>query len=498
MASLGSKKLADTYQGLLNFQDGSNNIVTLSATARRIYSGDGNASTLYLSTSKIGLGDAPSLGDVHYKGANGLAMQKSGSNKYLFFDSANEKLVWKANSLANQNSGLILESMSGTTDSAGFIKFHTAPKDTAYTSTSQSERMRITSEGLVGIGDNNPDELLHVKGGNIKIESGVLKTTPLPVFIDFVNGVDTNNGKTALTPFKTLEKALDTFLSAGSKLHIYIQGTFSTNSNAGYLLTKDYDAIKCHVTFESTGAGWAAYNPSSASFDWPSIFGAAYDDSTYKKTYGINLYDSSFIFKGFNLISPMYTATQAGKEISDDVGLLRIKEGCNGSVAFKNCLIEIGDADFMTANELNTGVCVSMEDTRIIRSDSTHAGYPRNLYNSGTLRKKVVWDGGSSSFPNVGTESGTSEYSAHLLRNDSNSPISQITWLGSAADGTTFFSRPTDHNQGTFAGGNGYESWDTLFNFPDQCKITHTWAGVAGGKVPVNVGVSNVYTNFKV
>ena len=59
MASLGAKKLADTYQGILNFQDGSDNVVTISATARRIYAGDGVASTLWLSNAKIGLGANP-------------------------------------------------------------------------------------------------------------------------------------------------------------------------------------------------------------------------------------------------------------------------------------------------------------------------------------------------------------------------------------------------------------------------------------------------------
>ena len=54
----------------------------------------------------------------------------------------------------------------GNNDMPGRLEFHT----TSDGASSPTERVRITSAGLVGIGENNPDSRLHVKGGSLTVE----------------------------------------------------------------------------------------------------------------------------------------------------------------------------------------------------------------------------------------------------------------------------------------------------------------------------------------
>ena len=67
----------------------------------------------------------------------------------------------------------VVREEQGDADSAAAMSFYTAGDDSAPT-----EKMRITSVGLVGIGTTSPDETLHV-AGNLKVDGYILGGSPV-------------------------------------------------------------------------------------------------------------------------------------------------------------------------------------------------------------------------------------------------------------------------------------------------------------------------------
>jgi len=139
----------DTYDSLIKVADNG----PLSGTAKYLSDGLGNDSVLSLSTAAVGVGTASNSytaagrGNLNIAGSGGaiLGFQIGGSPKgYVFHDNTNLQL-W------NEVAGALLFGANAT------------------------ERMRITSAGLVGIGTSSPQGNLHIASASdtgIRIQAG--------------------------------------------------------------------------------------------------------------------------------------------------------------------------------------------------------------------------------------------------------------------------------------------------------------------------------------
>jgi hypothetical protein len=132
----------DTYDSLIKVTDNG----PLSATAKRLSDGLGNDSTLYLSTTSVGIGVASPVETLE---VGGTTVVKSGSGTTV--------LAVADTSTGGKQYSLI---------SAGTGNVHSVPTGSFYirNSTDGVTAMTLTSAGNVGIGTSSPSVRLHVKG----------------------------------------------------------------------------------------------------------------------------------------------------------------------------------------------------------------------------------------------------------------------------------------------------------------------------------------------
>jgi hypothetical protein len=146
-------EIRDTYDALLKITDNG----PLSGTAKYLSDGLGNDSALALSTGDIGIGTTSPSRNLHILGGAGIGTVlklEAGSGAITYLQLA-------YNGATNAQSGYI-----GYDSSANMGLF-----------TNDTERMRITSAGNVGIGTSAPLELLHLQATSPVIQftkTGVL------------------------------------------------------------------------------------------------------------------------------------------------------------------------------------------------------------------------------------------------------------------------------------------------------------------------------------
>ena len=165
MADLTGTTPADTYKGLLQVNDYTNGV---DATAKYIQDGEGTDSVLALSTDKVGIGTTSPRRSLEIQIADNTAYAGSGAGNALII----------ANTSQASDSFSSIEMFAGltTTGGANIARIFAVKESTTTPATSLafitrdsigdvSERMRIDSDGNVGIGTTSPEASLNVAQG---------------------------------------------------------------------------------------------------------------------------------------------------------------------------------------------------------------------------------------------------------------------------------------------------------------------------------------------
>jgi hypothetical protein len=185
MADLTGTTPADTYKSLLQIGDATNGV---DATAKYIEDGEGTDSALAISTDKVGIGtDSPdallhivksndsSVGINIDNGNAGttaharLALKNNSDDTfYLLNNGSGRTLTRYGITVADYSEILAQESINGLLIGTGLTN------TPIIFGNNNTERMRIDSDGNVGIGTDSPDEELHIEGADapyIKVEA---------------------------------------------------------------------------------------------------------------------------------------------------------------------------------------------------------------------------------------------------------------------------------------------------------------------------------------
>jgi hypothetical protein len=196
----------DTYDSLIKVTDNG----PLSATAKRLSDGLGNDSTLYLSTTSVGIGVASPVETLE---VGGTTLVKSGSGTTV--------LAVADTSTGGKQYSLI---------SAGTGNVHSVPTGSFYirNSTDGVTAMTLTSTGNVGIGTSSPEALLHVnkstaggEGGFIYIDNPAASTLGNSAGIKFATS---NGGSFATTPTGSITNIVTNSTTGASDITF---GTFN-------------------------------------------------------------------------------------------------------------------------------------------------------------------------------------------------------------------------------------------------------------------------------
>ena len=171
MATLTGQSIANSYKDLLQVSNSNSGI---DSTGRIVSDGEGTSSTLYLSSSYVGVGAAGEAPLHVYKAA---VSQKHTPEELLRLEQKDEGVdmsaghgpaltfyVGETGGSDHGGSIAVVKEAEGDADSSSAMTFYTAGDDTA-----PVEVMRIDSSGNVGIGEDSPGSKLSIAGGGLYI-----------------------------------------------------------------------------------------------------------------------------------------------------------------------------------------------------------------------------------------------------------------------------------------------------------------------------------------
>jgi hypothetical protein len=203
-----------------------------------------SGSDIYYNGGKVGVGITSPLTSIHTGGDVMIGVGSSFATN-LYYDSASASNKYATNGYA----GVLTVAESGS----GGFRFYTAPTNSSGVSAaaSISERMRITSDGNVGIGVTSPGSPLAIGRVNSANEGGQ---------IDFHRASDNANawgldvfGNTSTPTFRIIDNT-----AATTRLQIDGSGNLQFNSGYGSVAT----AYGCRAWASFNGSGGISINGS--------------------------------------------------------------------------------------------------------------------------------------------------------------------------------------------------------------------------------------------
>ena len=259
---------------LVNLFDGATKVVTVDDVGNVGLGTDNPDRMLHIK----GTGNAIVKMEANYSGSvTGIegVLTASGANRYV--TGVYGKVVNTSGSESNVASiRLWNEQASPTTsDSPGYITFNTT-NDGASTAT---EKLRITSAGHLGVGDNNPDTRLSVKAASGTDVVGKFTSTDANAWIQFRDNTTTDtavmvgaNGDNLLLRAGSNERLR---ITSSGEVNIggnYAQTTYNTQITTGSVNKKISFGAAAHNDFSDEGSGIFFSRQSDGSSELSGIF----------------------------------------------------------------------------------------------------------------------------------------------------------------------------------------------------------------------------------
>ncbi len=203
------------------------------ATGTNYWGGTLGGSVYNLNTGSIGIGTTT---PTSYANGGTLLDITSASNPGITIHGGKQEV----NLISNNGVGAYLDVLGATTASNNFLSFRTTNTASSY-STTNTERMRITSAGLVGIGTTTPAAKLDVQGTNTSVGVG---SNIFRVQYTDANAADSGAaigfyGATAAGGNKNMAEIAGRSENSGDRS--YLQ--FATNGTGGILERMRIDSI---------------------------------------------------------------------------------------------------------------------------------------------------------------------------------------------------------------------------------------------------------------
>ena len=224
------------------------------------------------SAENIGIGQAPETGhhsnwtavDIGNRG--GIAQYKTAGDITLTYNLYHDG-AWKAKETAPSGRYVI--------GAGPYHIWYTGASASADGAVTLTERMRINDNGAVGIGDDDPDDLLHVKGGQAQIESTAGDASYLRINNTANSGGKiwrVGDGTSAHGTFSIYNQTDNTF-----PFNISLDGVTGGSANAGVARYRNHSSLSLGYgsTVQFT-VGQGLINVSNRSYGYGALFMVSY------------------------------------------------------------------------------------------------------------------------------------------------------------------------------------------------------------------------------
>jgi len=174
MADLKTKTISDGVGDILAIDGGID-----ASTARQIKDGDGNVSPIYITTSKVGIGTTSPQATLQVEGLGNTVAQNIFTSDNVLDRTAS--LYFGTTPGARTKAGIKMINTNAGTE-AGDLAFFTNA------GISLNERMRIDSDGNVGIGTASPNTLLNIQSSeSTPYDAGAVQSNGEGATLQIVN-----------------------------------------------------------------------------------------------------------------------------------------------------------------------------------------------------------------------------------------------------------------------------------------------------------------------
>ena len=173
MSDLQNLTPANTYKGLLQVGDYTNGV---DSTVRSVLDGEGTASALAISTTKVGIGTTSPTQELEVNG-DIVSTTLTASGAVTAGSVSTSGAVGAGSIDVGGNVVADEYALDQVGSSSSAVAIHAPATNELAIRTNSAERLRVDSSGNIAIGTTNPDSNMHIEGGGGLAVTKIKNTT---------------------------------------------------------------------------------------------------------------------------------------------------------------------------------------------------------------------------------------------------------------------------------------------------------------------------------